>query len=197
VSYDLVLFHPPSGDDPLVIARARFASDDDESLPALPDPSWSTRRKAMVEALLRAHSHLRAFGDSPTELYSSEEDGIGIGLHDTTASVSVAYWHAGHRAIEVWQRAWSYLGILTSVGQLVVYDSQLDTILDLDRDFAAVLDAYASGLSRLLRVANDSANTRAPLDAGDSRRGCDIRRSSRHQWVTLVAGRDLRGRHEP
>jgi len=171
MSYDLTLFHPPPGHDPLIIAQARFASDEDEPNSAPPDPTWPACRTSAIAALQQIHPHLTTLGDPPHGLNSSEEDGIRIGLYDETASVSMAYWHTGHRAIEVWRRAWSYLGILQSVGQLVTYDSQLDKILDLDQDFGIVLDAYDSGLSKLLRVANVPASPLPPLNTGVSRRG--------------------------
>ena len=153
MSYDLYLFQPPPGADPLVAAEALLRAMDAEAEPEHePDPAWEARRTALVDALQRTYPHLTAFGVPPWELNGRDEDGVQIEFFDGLVSVTLPYWHSGRRALEVWTEIWAYLRLLQAEGQLVTYDPQLGQILDLDQDFAVVLDVYEHGLSALRRV---------------------------------------------
>lgn len=72
--------------------------------------------------------------------------GCQIQLYDEAASVTLAYWHSGGAAETAWSQVWRCLRILSREGVFVVYDPQLDRVLDVDNDMRSVIEAYRTGM---------------------------------------------------
>lgn len=79
------------------------------------------------------------------ELNSEDYSGIQITLWDDAAELIFPYWHSGEQARAVLQQAWDYLELLQTLGAFVIYDPQLDRLLNLAADFQPVLSYLAAG----------------------------------------------------
>ncbi len=79
------------------------------------------------------------------ELNSDDYSGIQITLWDDAAELIFPYWHSGEQARDVLQQAWDYLEVLQTWGSFVIYDPQLDRLLNLAVDFDPVLDYLEAG----------------------------------------------------
>ncbi len=163
MSYDLHLFKPKSGVDPLETIERLFEDESEEINPGLPVPKKEERKRALAQALINLNPQLEIFEFSFKELAEMEgitEDeacvrfrhlelngaddgnGIQITLSDDTADVTVPYWHTGDAAKQTFEEIWSYLKLLEAEGGFATYDPQLERILNLSADFSSVLEAY-------------------------------------------------------
>ncbi len=169
MSYDFHLLRIAEGRDPLEQARESLesASEEDVLNPGPPDPEKERRKQALAAALRATSPELEPFPFDYPEIarqlkipeaearerwrhieLNAPEPGSGtqIELFDDTATVTVPYWHHGAEAEPVFEEIWRYLSVLEREGGYRTYDPQLERVLDLERDRAAVLDAYARGL---------------------------------------------------
>lgn len=166
MSYDLHLVRPKPGEDPIEIAQAMLADDEEDGIDPGPVSSTAEQRKQrLVGALQKLNPELEPFQFGYAEIaqthgiteaearerfrhieLNGREDGNGIQItiHDNKADLTVPYWHSGAAANAAWKEIWSYLGVLEREGEFVVYDPQLDRILDLGRDFDAVASQYGA-----------------------------------------------------
>jgi hypothetical protein len=69
-------------------------------------------------------------------------DGIHISLYPDEVAITVPYWHEGDAAHDVFLQIWNYLGIIQQMTHYVIFDPQLGRIIDVEKDFDAVLAAY-------------------------------------------------------
>ena len=183
MSYDLYLLRVPPGKDPLTEARVAVNQDGEEINPGLPDPKKEARKRALARALQLIDPELEVFefdyAQIATTLKISEpearrkyrhielngadgENGIQIELYDDMASITIAYWHHGHKARQVWQGAWRYLQCLQSGGELSIYDPQLERMLDLDKDLEDVLKMYRYVVDATEKVALEMSDSTRP-----------------------------------
>jgi len=72
----------------------------------------------------------------------AKNNGIQVTLFDDEASLSVPYWHQGEKARRVFEEIWSYLEIIQHRGGFFTYDPQIECVLNLNSDFARVLERY-------------------------------------------------------
>ena len=167
MSYDLQLFEPPPGTDPLVAARAALDVDIESVNPGPVDSKREAWKEVLASALLAADPVLERFRFDYPEIAKlrglSEEEarrefrhielnapengnGLQIQLFDKTVSVAIPYWHRGEKAETTWSEIWKCLQVCRDTGGLAVYDPQLDRVLDLENDRDAVLQMYAQGM---------------------------------------------------
>ena len=165
MSYDLHLFRPEAGVDPLETIEQLLDENEesDEINPGLPVPEKEERKRALAQALINLNPQLEIFKFGFKELSEMEgitedearvkfrhielngaEDGNGIQitLSDDTADITVPYWHTGAAARQTFEEIWSYLKLLEAEGGFVTYDPQLEQILNLSTDFSSVLETY-------------------------------------------------------
>jgi hypothetical protein len=76
-------------------------------------------------------------------------DGIQVSLRPNEAGVTVPYWHTAQRAYEVFRQIWDYLKIIQQMNAFVIYDPQLDRIIDLEIDFNSVLSTYLGVMEKI------------------------------------------------
>ncbi len=76
-------------------------------------------------------------------------DGIQISLYSDEGSLTVPYWHKAERAHAVFLEIWDYLRIVQQITAFVIYDSQLDQVIDLETDFENVLSAYLGTMAKI------------------------------------------------
>jgi len=167
MSYDLHLFKPESGVDPLE-AIERLFEDDEESEEinvGAPVPEKELRKRALAQVLINLKPKLEVFEfgfkelaetdgiteDEAREKYrhlelngAEDGNGIQITLLDDTADITVPYWHKGDAAKETFQEIWSYLTLLEKEGGFVTYDPQLEKILNLSADLPLAIETYES-----------------------------------------------------
>lgn len=166
MSYDLYLLRVPPGADPLKAAEEIFHEDVDEINPGTPNPQKEATKRELAEQLQLINPSLEVFPFDYAEIAKlmqiSEQEaqiqyrhielnaldgGIQITLYDDTASLTMAYWHKGEKAGEVWREAWQYLECLERHGGFSIYDPQLDRMLNLVSDLEEVQQVYVSGVS--------------------------------------------------
>ena len=171
MSYGFYLFKPPPGEDPLRAAHTRLEAETDVVTPT--SLRIAARRNArLVEALIAHDPALRSvvMGAPPADGgggSTSESEvralslmldeprggfGIEVNLFDGMAAVKLPYWHTGARAEDALKKVWEYLSIIQREADYVVYDPQLDRILDLAHDLPAVLTAYEDAVASLRQI---------------------------------------------
>jgi hypothetical protein len=157
MSYDFRLFLPQSGVDALVTAQVEPR----ESGP--PVPAKEARKRAIVEALMKADPALEVFQFGFDEIAKSQnirvdeakvrfrhlelngpEDGPGIQitLFDDDASLTVPYWHTDKKAKAVFAQIWEYLKVIQRVAGYQIYDPQMECIMDSESTLERAAKCY-------------------------------------------------------
>jgi len=176
MSYDFRLFRPKAGEDPLVTAR----QDSGDFPDSPPDKQKEAQKRQVAEALIAHNPNLEVFQFGYDEIAELEKispsearlkyrhlelngpedgNGIQITLFDDEASVTVPYWHEGEKASDTFSEIWGYLEIIHREAGYLVYDPQLDRLLDTPADYDAALARY-TGVVRKLRKATSSTDTK-------------------------------------
>jgi len=167
MSYDFVLFKPRDDEDPLVTAQR----DSQGFSSSPPDPQKEALKRRVADALINHDPKLAVFEFRydqiaklektsveearlkyrHLELNGPEDDGKGIQitLFDDEASVTVPFWHAGTRAEDVFREIWNYLKIIAREAGYVIYDPQIDRIIDPAKGFDESLACYTGVMSRM------------------------------------------------
>ena len=161
MSYDFRLFKPKANEDPLDTARAysHFPS-------TPPEPQKEALKRRVADALFARNPQLHVFqfdyaavaksrkiswGEARIrlrhlELNGPEENcnGIEITLFDDEASVTVPFWHEGDKAADAFRQIWGYLEIISREAGYLVYDPQIDRVIDPSAGFEDALACYAA-----------------------------------------------------
>lgn len=175
MSCDFRLIKPKPGVDPLEIAHS-----DSEEIRGQPDPEKELLKHKVAEALVARNPQLVPFKFNHeaialklkisvaeaqirfrhVELSNPGKDtnGILISLFDDEASVTVPYWHNGERADAVFREIWGYLEILRREAGYLVFDPQLDCILDPAADCADSVACYAGGVDMRSKIIAAKSN---------------------------------------
>ena len=177
MSYDIYLFQPVPGEDPVETARARLEVDTDEINPGPPQADAEKRKQQLVRALMAENPALEPFSFGYAEIASHEgisEDeariryrhvelngsekgnGIQITLYDDYASITVPYWHQPVAAGGAFDEIWRYLRVLSESGGFFVYDPQLERVLDLEDDRPEAVETYGSVITRIPEIVERS-----------------------------------------
>ena len=180
MSYDFRLFKQRPGEDALVTAKA-----DSDGLPTTPpDPQKEALKRRVADALIARNSQLHVFQfdyDAVAksqkisveeahlkfrhlELNGPEEDcnGIQITLFDDEASVTVPFWHEGDKAADTFRGIWSYLEIISREAGYLIYDPQIDRVLDPSAGFDDALSCYTGAMRQIHKTLPASGTERSP-----------------------------------
>ncbi len=172
MSYDLYLFTPEAGVDPSSTAIQLMEQEEEtgEINSGEPHPEYEQRKQTLVEALLETNPNLETFTFGFSEIAASQgisetearkrfrhielngpedNNGIQITLFDTTASITVPYWHRGSQAQHTWNEIWDYLRLFQQKAGFVAYDPQLEKVLDLSSDLQIVVSIYESVMNQI------------------------------------------------
>src|SRR5690242_13667564 len=128
MSYDFMLLALDSDADLRMVLSIREQS----ISPSLFNDATRQLCQSIAEALKFKNPGLdwRPFGTSDREYIEVDDrdngDGIQISLRPNAAGVTVAYWHTGQRAYEVFRQLWDYLRIIQQMTTFAIYDTQLD-----------------------------------------------------------------------
>ena len=167
MSYDFRLFKRRAGEDALVTARANS-----EGLPTTPPDQHKEALKRRVADALIAHNaklHIFRFDYDAVakarrisvdearlkyrhlELDGPEEDcnGIQITLFDDEASVTVPFWHEGDKAADTFREIWSYLEIISREADYLIYDPQIDRVIDPSAGVEEALSCYTGAMRQI------------------------------------------------
>ena len=167
MSYDFMLFKPRNGEDPLVTAQDY--APDFPSMP--PDSQKEALKRRIADALINHNPNLTVFEFDyeqiaklqkisvaearlkfrHLELNGPEDDdnGIQITLGDDDASVTVPYWHDEADASNTFRAIWEYLKIISEEAGYVIYDPQIDRIIDPRKGFSDALASYGTVMSKI------------------------------------------------
>ena len=161
MSYDLILVRPKLGEDPLITARHKNDEQGDQIHEL--DPAKEALKLKVAEELIKENPSFERFPFDYEEIaklrnISIEEakllfrnielntpddgNGIQIELFDDEFTVTVPYWHAGAKTESTFQEIWKYLEIIQRESGFVLYDPQLDAILDIARGYRESLGVY-------------------------------------------------------
>jgi hypothetical protein len=169
MSYDLDLFRAPAHGDPLAFARASYEGSGDPE-PRVPDSGWRERMHAAAAAVTEADFSFEAehagegTEEERVELNGPEEGtGLQVLIFADAAYVHLPFWHTGEDARQAWEQAWTVLRVLQRETGWIIYDPQLDRLLDLDAHRADVEAEYGRGM------ATAQAISAAPLIAAQQR----------------------------
>jgi hypothetical protein len=116
--------------------------------PHLFNKETKQRSRAIVDALTFKNPKLDWQPSAMGNIESIDIDegansnGAQIALFPNEVGVTVPYWHEGEAAQEVFRQIWDYLHIIQQMTHHVIFDPQLGRLIDLEKDFDAVLAAY-------------------------------------------------------
>lgn len=167
MSYDFRLFRRRIGEDPLITAQR-----DPEEFAATPlDPEKEALKRQIADALIANNPKLQVFQKDYEEIAEFEKisleearlkyrhlelngpeeecNGIQITLFDDEASVTVPFWHEGEKAEETFREIWSYLEIVCRESGYLIYDPQINRILDPSTGFEDSLACYTGAADRI------------------------------------------------
>ena len=167
MSYDFKLFKRRAGEDPHVTAQR----DSEEFAASPPDPQKEALKRRVADALIAYNPKLEVFQLGYEEIAKHEKitveqarlkyrylelngpdddsNGIQITLFDDEASVTVPFWHEGEKAADTFREIWSYLEIISREAGYLIYDSQLDRILDPSQGFDDSLACYSGAMGQI------------------------------------------------
>ena len=178
MSYDFRLFKRRTGEDPHVTAQR----DSGEISAAPPDPQKEALKRRVADALIAHNPKLEVFQFRSEEIAEFEKtsieearlkyrhlelnepedggNGVQITLFDDEASVTVPFWH--DNAAAVFREIWSYLSIISRETGYVIYDPQIDRIIDPSGDFDEALACYAQAMRQIHQIDQAGATTKRP-----------------------------------
>ena len=160
MSYDISLFKPNEGESVDDALDRLFDSDGSDQ--KAPSPEEEAIKERLAHALLAENPRLEltqfdypAVANSSNttkddtrrkpryfELNGADGNGIQIEIADSKASISLPYWHKGRQARSVFEEVWKYLKVFETEAGYLAYDPQLGRPLDLNSDFAEVIEIY-------------------------------------------------------
>jgi hypothetical protein len=170
MSYDLHLFQPVVGQEPLATAQAQLKVETEVINPGPPDAHAEMRKQQLTRALIAENPALEPYEFGYAEIarssgISQDEariryrhvelngpengNGIQITLCDASADMTIPYWHQPPAARQVFDEVWRYLRVLHQSGGFFVYDPQLDRVIDLDADLPEVTREYGRVVARI------------------------------------------------
>lgn len=160
MSYDFHLFRPRAGEDPYVTAQR----DSEEFADSPPDPQKEALKRRVADVLIAHNPKLEVFQFGYEEIAKFEKitveqarlkyrhlelngpeddcNGIQITLFDDEASVTVPFWHERDKAADTFRELWSYLEIISREAGYLVYDPQIDRVLEPSAGFDDSLSCY-------------------------------------------------------
>lgn len=163
MSYELYLFKPRAGIDPLETVDELFLVEDEDIHVSSPKAEKEIRKHQLADALKKLNPELEIFapgfnetsemdsffgeeadaGFRHLELNEAEADnGIQIALYDDKANITIPFWHRGEKAKKVFGEIWAYLSLLEKEADFVTVDPQIGRVLNLSNDLPEVLEVY-------------------------------------------------------
>lgn len=175
MSYDLFAFPKIDGETPSETA-ARLLSDPETCDENPADPAIEALSKDIVDALRQEFPDLQPFQldyeriaefDKISveqararyryvELNGSDEAGMQITVHPDHTVITVPYWHKGDDARRVFAEIWHMVRTIQRTSGFVIFDSQHDRAISLDRDFNLVVESYRKVSDQLENIVAES-----------------------------------------
>lgn len=167
MSYDFRLFRRRAGEDPHITAQR----DSKEFAATPPDPQKEALKRRVADALIAHNPKLEVFKFGYEEIAKHEKisveearlkyrhlelngpeegcNGIQITLFDDEASVTVPFWHEGEKAADTFREIWGYLEIISREADYLIYDPQIDRVIEPSAGFDAALACYAGAMQQI------------------------------------------------
>lgn len=161
MSYDFQLFMAKPGLDP-VSSYYIWQEEQENAEPTIAsNKQIQLNQDALIKSLIANDTSLEPLiiGSSSSSAnknshyveLTSAIGGLQIMIFEDNASVSIPYWHECDTASRVVQRVWNYLRIFQDLAELLVFDSQLERVLDLETDFPLVVHSYELCMQQVSR----------------------------------------------
>jgi len=180
MSYDFQLFKRKSGENPHETGRAG-----PDGLPSTPpEPQKEALKRKVADALIAHNSQLEVFQFDYAaiaksqkiteeqarikfrylELNGPEEDcnGIQITLFDDEASVKIPFWHEDNGVAEIFREVWSYLEIISRETGYLIYDPQIDRVIEPSAGFDDALACYSRARREIRKTLPMNSSGRRP-----------------------------------
>lgn len=170
MSYDFRLFKRRAGEDPRVTAQR----DSEEFGSTPPDPQKEALKRKVADALIAHNPKLEVSQFDYDELAKFEkisvgqarlkyrhlelngpeddDNGIQITLFDDEASVTVPFWHEGDQAADTFREIWGYLEIISKEADYLIYDPQIDQVIEPSAGFDAALACYTGAKRQMDQI---------------------------------------------
>jgi hypothetical protein len=164
MSYELKLFRPVPGEDPLktrynISASPNYKGPRDPEIEDLKhqisvaltahDPNLETVQanhaaiaKNCGVPLEEAVRAFRAFSLDPVK----NTNGIHIRVDDDHIAIEITFWDERNHVQEVFKQLYGYLQLLTQNWDFVIHDPQIDRIITADEIFSETLQQYSRGV---------------------------------------------------
>jgi len=181
MSYDFHLFKPRAGEDPLVTARRGSRLDQNTPL----NPKREAMKRKTADALVAHDPNLEIFQMDYEKIASfqkitveqarlkfrhlelngpeDDESGIQITLFDDEAAVAVPFWHEGKQAEESFRQIWNYLKIIHQETGFLVYDPQIDRVIDPASGYETALNCYTGVVRNFEKILPPAAKSEKPF----------------------------------
>ena len=163
MSYDIYLFEPIPGKDHTETIDYHLNDEAEDINPGPPDEATEEKKKIVANSLLSFNNDLEIFQFGFDEIAKIENisiddakikyrhleingpddgNGIQITIYDKSASLTVPYWHTGEKAKDVFDEILEYLRIFQKVSGYIIYDPQIESIIDLAEHHQIMLNSY-------------------------------------------------------
>ena len=157
MSYDLFLFKPIEGEDPLKTAERILEEEENDVLDLEKeeidtiDEEKEYLKNHIASKLIEVNPALEKYGD--IQLIGPEDgNGIQIIISGDSVSISVPYWHSGEHAKEVFNEITSYIKVIEAEANYLTFDPQLEQIIDVDVDLPEILGVNEHVIDQMSNV---------------------------------------------
>ena len=134
MSYDLDLFTPQNGIDPITtIEQAALHS----------DSAQHEANQNLIEVLAKDNLKFRVEKTKAAIHVVERQHGIKISLYHNGGQVNIPYWHTDEKAQRlVFWDVRRYLRLIQSETVYAIYDPQLGRIVSVEQDMPAIIASY-------------------------------------------------------
>jgi hypothetical protein len=156
MSYDLSLFHiEPNETIEQVLHKMELQAlnPDSKHFEAKRDMLNDVTLRLIEENPVLETANIDLNGVRGVMLRITGGNGIQLFLGTDSASIKVPYWYKGEIVKEVFVEIWRYLQVIQDATNYVVYDPQLQRVLDVGKDFEAVLTTYRTTMGNVEEIA--------------------------------------------
>nr|WP_319395939.1 hypothetical protein [uncultured Desulfobacter sp.] len=165
MSYDIYLYAPIPGKDHTDTIDYYLNGEEEDINPGPPDEASEAKKKRIANSLISFNNDFEIFCFGFDEIAkienisiedakikyrhleineSDDGNGIQITVYDNSATVTVPYWHTGETAKEIFEKIFEYLQIIQEESGYIIYDPQIESIIDLNEHCEVLLNKYAS-----------------------------------------------------
>jgi hypothetical protein len=141
MSYDLDLFRPQTGIDPITtIEQAALHN----------DSAQHEANQNLLDVLVKDNQEFRVEKTDAAIHVMESQHGIKISLYHSGGHVNIPYWHTDEKAQRlVFWDVRRYLRLIQSETAYAIYDSQLGRMVSVEQDMPAIIASYKQVIANM------------------------------------------------